>query len=96
MGRLSFTQELKALAHQVGEGMDAGGPPWGAGRIRFMDEERMIQADESRPRSALREDRARVAMIAREKRMTVEQRVELFERLSRDAAWIRSSATRIR
>ncbi len=25
MGRMSFTQELKALARQTGEGMDAGG-----------------------------------------------------------------------
>jgi hypothetical protein len=61
-----------------------------------MDEDRVIQADKAQPRSALRDDRARVEMIAREKRMTVEQRVELFERLSRDAAWIRSSAKRIR
>jgi hypothetical protein len=95
MGRMSFTQELKALA-KTSEEMDTGGPPGGAGRIRFMDEERVIQADATRPKSALREDRARVEMIAREKRMTVEQRVELFERLSRDAAWIRSSAKRIR
>jgi hypothetical protein len=29
MGRMSFTQELKALARQAGEGMDAGGC-WGA------------------------------------------------------------------
>jgi hypothetical protein len=26
MGRKSFTQELKALARQAGEGMDAGSP----------------------------------------------------------------------
>ncbi|HTX30165.1 MAG TPA: hypothetical protein VMD09_02205 [Solirubrobacteraceae bacterium] len=75
--------------------MDAG-PPGAGGRIRFMDEERVIQTDAARAKSALREDRARVEMIAREKRMTVEQRVELFERLSRDAAWIRSSTKRIR
>lgn len=56
----------------------------------------MIQTGEAQPRSALRDDPARVEMIAREKRMTVEQRVELFERMSRDAAWIRSSAKRIR
>jgi hypothetical protein len=29
MGRMSFTQELKALAQQAGEGMDAGGCPPG-------------------------------------------------------------------
>ena len=71
-------------------------PPGGAGTIRSVHEDRVTQADEARPRSALRDDRARVEMIAREKRMTVEQRVALFERLSRDAAWIRSSAKRIR
>jgi hypothetical protein len=92
---MSFRQELKAHA-KAGKGMDAGGPAGGAGRIRLMEEERVIQPDEVGPRSALREDRARVEMISREKRMTVEQRVELFERLSRDAAWIRSSAKRLR
>jgi len=95
MGRMSFTQELKALA-KASEEMDADSPAGGAGRIRGMDEEPVIQTDEARPRSVLREDRARVEMISREKQMTVEQRVELFERLSRDAAWIRSSAKRIR
>ncbi len=68
----------------------------GADTIRYMHEDRVIQTDEAQPRSALRDDRERVEMLAREKRMTVEQRVELFERLSRDAAWIRSSAERIR
>jgi hypothetical protein len=33
--------------------------------------------------------------MRRVKRMTLEERVELFERLSRDAAWTRS-ATRVR
>jgi hypothetical protein len=71
-------------------------PPAGAGTIHDMHEERVIQTDAAQPRSALRDDRARVEMIAREKRMTVEQRVDLFDRLSRDAAWIRSSAKRTR
>jgi len=35
-------------------------------------------------------------MMRRVKSMSVVQRVELFERLSRDAAWIWRSATRIR
>jgi hypothetical protein len=34
-------------------------------------------------------------MMRRVKRMTLEQRLELFERLSRDAAWARS-AKRVR
>jgi hypothetical protein len=37
----------------------------------------------------------RAEMIARHERMSAEERVELFERLSRDAAWARS-AKRIR
>jgi hypothetical protein len=40
-------------------------------------------------------DESRLLMMRREKEMTVEQRLELFERLSRDAAWARS-AKRIR
>ncbi len=35
-------------------------------------------------------------MMRRQKAMSVEERVALFERLSRDAAWIRSSAKRVR
>jgi hypothetical protein len=38
---------------------------------------------------------SRLEMMRRVKRMSLEQRVELFERISRDAAWIRT-ATRIR
>ena len=41
-------------------------------------------------------DDERLEMIRREKNMTVEQRIELFDRLSRDAAWIRSAAKRVR
>jgi hypothetical protein len=40
-------------------------------------------------------DESRLAMLRRVKRMTVEQRIELFEQLSRDAAWARS-AKRVR
>lgn len=40
-------------------------------------------------------DESRLEMMRRVKRMTVQQRVELFERMSRDAAWIRS-AKRVR
>ena len=80
----------------VGPGSGGVEPPAGAGTIRYMHEDRVIQPDEAQRRSALRDDRARVELMAREKHMTVEQRVELFERMSRDAAWIRSSAKRIR
>ena len=47
-------------------------------------------------RDALPKDASRLEMMRRVKRMTVRERVELFERLSRDAAWVRRSATRIR
>ncbi|OAI39308.1 hypothetical protein AYO39_00490 [Actinobacteria bacterium SCGC AG-212-D09] len=61
-----------------------------------MDEDRANQPGDSPERAALSEDLPRLEMMAREKRMTVEQRVALFERMSRDAAWIRSSAKRVR
>jgi hypothetical protein len=45
--------------------------------------------DEPRPELAI--DESRLLMMRREKEMTVEQRIDLFERLSRDAAWVRSA-----
>lgn len=71
-------------------------PPESTGTIQRMDEDRAIQAGETAERVALSEDRPRLEMMAREKRMSVEERVALFERMSRDAAWIRSSAKRVR
>ena len=35
-------------------------------------------------------------MLARYARMTVDERIDLFEHLSRDAAWIRATSRRIR
>lgn len=40
-------------------------------------------------------DESRLAMMRRVKAMTVEQRLDLFEQLSRDAAWAKS-AKRVR
>ena len=48
------------------------------------------------PREALPKDASRLEMMRRVKRMSLDERLELFERLSRDAAWIRRSARRIR
>ncbi len=45
--------------------------------------------------AALPRDQSRLEMMRRVKEMSVEERIDLFERLSRDAAWARS-ATRIR
>ena len=44
---------------------------------------------------ALALDESRLAMMRRVKAMTVEQRLDLFEQLSRDAAWA-LSAKRVR
>jgi hypothetical protein len=65
-----------------------------AGTIQGMDQDRLASPEE-RATPALPKDESRLEMMAREKRMTLEQRLELFERLSRDAAWARS-ANRIR
>lgn len=40
-------------------------------------------------------DESRLAMMRRVKRMTIEQRIELFQKLVRDAAWARG-ARRVR
>jgi hypothetical protein len=45
--------------------------------------------------AALATDDARLAMMRRVKRMTLDERIELFERLARDAAWARG-ARRVR
>lgn len=47
------------------------------------------------PPEALPRDASRMDMMRRVKNMSVEERVDLFDRLSRDAAWARS-AKRIR
>jgi hypothetical protein len=41
-------------------------------------------------------EESRLLMMRRVKQMSIEERLDLFERLSRDAAWILSSAKRIR
>jgi hypothetical protein len=53
-------------------------------------------ADNGVPTEALPKDASRMDMMRRVKHMSVEERVTLFERLSRDGAWIRRSARRIR
>lgn len=47
------------------------------------------------PPEPLPKDASRLEMMRRFKRMSLDERLELFERLSRDAAWIRRSARRI-
>jgi hypothetical protein len=67
----------------------------GAGTIHDMPKEHLVPRTGTPPTAALPRDQSRLEMMRRVKRMSVEQRVDLFERLSRDAAWARS-ATRIR
>lgn len=50
---------------------------------------------EQAPIEASPRDQSRLEMMRRVKEMSVEERIDLFERLSRDAAWARS-ATRLR
>lgn len=53
-------------------------------------------SEDPRERAAIAPiDESRLAMMRRVKRMTVEQRLDLFETLSRDAAWARG-AKRVR
>jgi hypothetical protein len=68
----------------------------GTGRIRVVQETNPSQSSAPEERTfEVAMDESRVLMMRREKEMTVEQRIELFERLSRDAAWARS-AKRVR
>ncbi len=60
-----------------------------------MRTEQAPRVTEQPPPEALPRDESRLQMIRRAKQMSVEERLDLFERLSRDAAWARS-ATRIR
>jgi hypothetical protein len=46
-------------------------------------------------REGIPKDPSRLEMMRRVKRMSAEERVALFERLSRDAAWVRT-AKRVR
>lgn len=101
MGRMSLTQELKSQAMDSVKGACPGASSRSAdlavpaGTIRRMHKDRSVAGSDAAQPPALPKDQSRHEMMAREKRMTLEQRVELFERLSRDAAWARS-AKRVR
>ncbi len=104
MRRLWLQAELRPLWRStVPRGMTPGQLPVaasrlsnGTGRIQLVQEtnpSRSSAPEEPRRRAPM--DESRILMMRREQEMSVEQRIELFERLSRDAAWVRS-ATRIR
>ena len=50
---------------------------------------------EDAPREALPKDSSRIEMMRRHKHMSVEERLQLFERLSRRVTWARA-AKRVR
>lgn len=93
---IGLQRTVDASSIDAGHPCSAATRPAGTGRIRLVDEtnpSRSSAPDEPRPEVAM--DESRLTMMRREKEMTVEQRIELFERLSRDAAWARS-AKRVR
>jgi hypothetical protein len=61
--------------------------------VQETDDSRSSAPDE--PRAGLPLDESRLLMMRRVKRMTVEERLALFERLSRRVTWARS-AKRVR
>lgn len=68
----------------------------GTGRIHGVQETNRSRSSALEARPELPMDESRLLMMRRVKAMTLEQRLQLFERLSRDAEWIRSAAKRIR
>jgi hypothetical protein len=60
-----------------------------------MRKQHSVSKPAAAPRSALPKDASRLETMRRVKQMSLLERIELFERLSRDAAWARS-ATRLR
>ncbi len=103
MGRTSFSDKLRmrlrsVLMTGVSTTRLSGGArvTVGTGTIHHVQEVTPNNNNDPAQRTAAPIDESRLVMMRREKRMTVEERVNLFERLSRDAAWIRSAATRVR
>jgi hypothetical protein len=71
-------------------------PSWRLAQFHTMEPNAGRDHDADRERLSSAMDESRRLMLQREKAMTVEERVKLFEDLSRNAAWIRRSARRIR
>lgn len=87
-----------AWPSRMDPGPSPGGATWwlGTGTIRRVQETNPSGSSapkERRPEVAM--DESRVLMMRRVKRMTVEERLALFERLSRRVTWVRS-AKRVR
>lgn len=96
---LAGTPGLDSGARRVADREDPVPPSQvapGTATIQLMQEtEPSRSSAPTAPRPDLHADESRLLMMRRVKAMTVEQRLEFFERLSRDAAWIRSAAKRI-
>jgi hypothetical protein len=56
-----------------------------------MRKEYTVAKTETSPTAGLPRDESRLAMMRRIEHMSVEERVDLFERLSRRVAWARSA-----
>jgi hypothetical protein len=56
-----------------------------------MRKEQSVPETAGASREALPKDASRLEMMRRVKRMSVEERLELFERMSRRVAWARSA-----
>jgi hypothetical protein len=94
-GGLAASTPYRARGDHFVEG--SGGSVDTAGRIQSVRKtEPSTSSAPEEPRPGLPMDESRLLMMRRVKAMTVEQRLQLFERLSGDAAWIRSGAMRIR
>jgi len=62
-----------------------------ADTIQTMRREPAVPTTHTPPMAALPKDDSRLEMMRRVKQMSVEERVDLFERLSRRVAWARSA-----
>jgi hypothetical protein len=105
MRRMSFTKEMKInrcparwMARQILVGVGASGVERAASAATIppMDEAKPSTPSQSDARIDEEMEESRLLMMRRVKQMSVEERLDVFERLSRDAAWILSSAKRIR
>ncbi len=96
-GRLRFRRSASLGTMRSGQLGDAASRrSLGTGRIHGVQETNRSRSSALETRPGLPMDESRLLMMRRVKAMSVEQRLQLFERLSRDAAWIRSAAKRIR
>jgi hypothetical protein len=93
--RLGLARAVRRLGGRAGYDYGLASPAPGAETISLVDKEQPMRNAHDSRQAALPRDDSRIEMMRRVKRMSLEERVDLFERLSRDAAWARS-AKRVR